>query len=64
MIIPDKPALSLREVAPLLGVSDSTIYAAARDGKLPFPVLKINSRYVVPTKPLLETLGLNDKEVA
>lgn len=63
----DKPTLTLREAASLMGVSNSTMYAAAREGSLPFPVLKVNSRYIVPAKPFLATLGIesdNPKEVA
>ena len=65
--IPDKPTLTLREAAGLMGVGQTTMYAAAREGTLPFPVLKVNSRYVVPAKPFLATLGIepeNPKEVA
>ncbi|HCG2965964.1 helix-turn-helix domain-containing protein [Corynebacterium striatum] len=56
--------MTLREAAKIYGIGQSTAYEAARKDALPFPVLKVNSRYIVPTKPLLETLGLNDKEVA
>lgn len=67
MQVPAKPTISLREAAKLLGVGDSTMYAAAREGSLPFPILKVNSRYIVPAKPFLATLGIesdNPKEVA
>lgn len=60
----EKPTMTLREAAKIYGIGQSTAYEAARKDALPFPVLKVNSRYIVPTKPLLETLGLNDKEVA
>lgn len=67
MTLPTSPTISLREAAKLLGVGDSTMYAAAREGSLPFPILKVNSRYIVPAKPFLATLGIesdNPKEVA
>ncbi|MBK4149824.1 helix-turn-helix transcriptional regulator [Corynebacterium segmentosum] len=53
-----KTAYTIREAASLMGVSNSTMYAAAREGTLPFPVLKVNSRYIVPAKPFLATLGI------
>lgn len=52
--------VSLREAAKLLGVSNSTAYAAARNGSFPVPVLKIGGRYAVPAKPLLDALGLDE----
>lgn len=64
---PSKAAYTIREAASLMGVSNSTMYAAAREGTLPFPVLKVNSRYIVPAKPFLAALGIesgNPKEVA
>ena len=65
--IPDSPTLTLRKAAELMGVGQTTMYAAAREGTLPFPVLKVNSRYIVPTKPFLAALGIESevpKEVA
>lgn len=67
MNVPNKPTLTLREAAKLYGIGASTAYQAAREGTLPFPVLKVNSRYIVPAKPFLATLGIesnNPKEVA
>lgn len=61
MTLPDKPTLTVPEVAKLIGISVSSAYAAARDNTFPFPVLKIGGRYVVPRKPLLETLGMTDE---
>lgn len=54
------PTLSIPEAAKLLGISRSSAYGAARTGNFPAPVLKINGRYVVPTKPLLDALGLDE----
>lgn len=52
--------VSIPVAANLLGISRSSAYEAARTGKFPTPVLKINGRYVVPTKPLLDALGLDE----
>lgn len=60
MTLPDTPTLTVPEVAKLIGISVSSAYAAARANAFPFPVLKINGRYVVPRKPLLNTLGITD----
>ncbi|MGV0390074.1 helix-turn-helix transcriptional regulator [Corynebacterium phoceense] len=64
MVLPNKPTLNLREAAPIMGVSASTLYAAAREGNLPFPVLRINTRYVVPAKPFYEALGMTPQAAA
>lgn len=63
----EKPTMTLREAAKIYGIGQSTAYEAARKDALPFPVLKVNSRYIVPTKPFLATLGIepdNPKEAA
>lgn len=54
-----KATLTLRECAPIIGISQSSMYAAAKKGDLPFPVIKIGGRYVVPTKPFLKALDLD-----
>lgn len=51
--------LTLPEAAALLGISRSTAYHAAAADKFPVPVIRVGSRYVVPTKPLLDLLGLD-----
>lgn len=56
--------VTIREAAKLLGIGTSSAYEAARNGKFPTPVLKINGRYVVPTKPLLDALGLEELPAA
>ncbi len=38
---------TLSEVATMLGISRSTVYQMAGEGRLPFPVLKLSHRYVV-----------------
>lgn len=60
MTLPDKPTFTIPEVAKVIGISVSSAYAAARSDAFPFPVLKIGGRYVVPRKPLLNTLGITD----
>lgn len=55
-----KPTVSLTQAAALLGIGRSSAYAAAREGAFPTRVIKINGRYVVPTKPLLDLLGLDE----
>jgi len=54
------PTVSVARAAGVLGVSPSTFYRAVTEGNPPVPVLKIGSRIVVPTKPLLELLGLDE----
>lgn len=54
------PTLTIPEAAALLGIGRSSAYEAARTGKFPTPVLKISGRYVVPAKPLLDALGLDE----
>ncbi|WP_301925161.1 helix-turn-helix transcriptional regulator [Corynebacterium glaucum] len=62
MKLPTTPAISLSEAASLLGIGRSTAYNYAREGNFPVPVFRVGSRYVVPTRPLLEALGLNREE--
>lgn len=52
--------ISVPRAAQLLGISASGAYTAARAGKFPTKVIQIGGRYVVPTKPLLELLGLDE----
>lgn len=52
--------ITIGEAAQLLGISRSSAYEAARTGNFPTPVLKISGRYVVPTKPFLDALGLDE----
>ncbi|WP_288863665.1 helix-turn-helix domain-containing protein [uncultured Corynebacterium sp.] len=54
------PTVSIPVAAALLGISRSSAYEAARKGNFPSRVIKINGRYVVPTKPLLDALGLDE----
>lgn len=50
----------LRTAARALGVSKSTAYALAQKGEFPTRVVKIGSRYVVPTADLRALLGLSE----
>lgn len=51
--------VTLSEAAEILGIGRTLSYEAARHGKFPVRVIKIGGRYVVPTKPLLDLLGLD-----
>ena len=50
--------MSVSEVADLLGVGRSTMYQAVRRGEI--PVIKIGKRYLVPTAPLAQLLGIEE----
>ncbi|MDK8831607.1 helix-turn-helix transcriptional regulator [Corynebacterium striatum] len=52
--------VSVRQAATLLGISFSSAYAAIRADNFPTKVIQIGGRYVVPTAPLLELLGLDE----
>ncbi|WP_276687261.1 helix-turn-helix transcriptional regulator [Corynebacterium casei] len=58
--MPYPPTIGIRQAAELLGIGSSSAYAAARKGNFPTKVIHIGGRYVVPTKPLLELLGLDE----
>lgn len=53
-------SLTLAEAASILGIGRSTAYAAARNGTFPTKVIQIGGRYIVPTKPLLDLLGIEE----
>lgn len=52
--------VSVRQAATLLGISFSSAYAAIKAGNFPTNIIQIGGRYVVPTAPLLELLGLDE----
>lgn len=54
----------LRTGARALGIGNSTAYALAQQGKFPTRVLRLGSRYVIPTAELLELLGIKAEQVA
>ncbi|MHA2789683.1 helix-turn-helix transcriptional regulator [Corynebacterium sp. S7] len=60
MGIPTTPTITLTEAAEILGVAKSTAYQAAREGTFPVKLGRVGTRYIVPTKPLLEFLGLDN----
>ncbi|MBB0969752.1 DNA-binding protein [Dietzia aerolata] len=47
-----------------IGISKSSGYAAAKAGTFPCRVVRIGSRYVVPTAGLRELLGMTDVAAA
>lgn len=54
-----KPTITASAVAPFVGMSKSAVYAAIRDDKFPFPVLRIGGRIVIPTAPIRDALGID-----
>lgn len=60
MSLPTTPTVTLTYAAQLLGIGRSTAYTAARNGEFPTQIIKIGGRYIVPTKPLLDLLGLDE----
>lgn len=54
------PTLTVAESAKILGISVSSAYSAIRSNEFPAKVLKIGNRYVIPTKPFLQALGLDE----
>lgn len=48
--------------ASALGISKSSAYTAAANGTFSCPVIKVGSRYVVPTAGLKALLGLADRQ--
>jgi excisionase family DNA binding protein len=58
----DRPTVTIPEAAALLGVSKSSIYRAAHAGT--FPVVRVQSRFVVPTAALARLLELEPLDPA
>lgn len=54
------PTITIGQAADLLGIGTSSAYAAVRTGKFPTKVIQIGGRYVIPTKPLLDLIGLDE----
>ncbi|MGP5242520.1 helix-turn-helix transcriptional regulator [Corynebacterium flavescens] len=54
------PTISVHRAAAMLGIAPSSAYAAIRNNNFPTPVIQIGGRYVVPTKPFLALLGLDE----
>jgi excisionase family DNA binding protein len=57
----DRPTVTVPEAAAILGVSKASIYRAARSGT--FPIVRVQSRMVVPTAALARLLGLDGPPV-
>jgi len=51
-----RPTITVRQYAAFVGVSKDTAYEAAQRGEL--RVLHLGRRVLVPTAPVLESLGL------
>lgn len=56
-----RPTTTVAVVAPLLGMSASSVYAAVKNGSFPFPTLKIGGRVIIPTAPIREALGFTNE---
>lgn len=54
----------LQTAARAIGISKSSAYAAAKSGTFPCRVIRVGSRYVVPTAGLRELLGITDEAAA
>lgn len=54
----------LRTAFSVTGMGASTGYAAAKKGELPFAVLTLGRKYVVPVAGLLAALGIEDTAAA
>jgi predicted DNA-binding transcriptional regulator AlpA len=52
----EEPTLSLPRVASILGVSAAAVYKWHAEDRLPFAVIELGGRYVVPTIPFLKWL--------
>jgi hypothetical protein len=56
-----QPTLTIRDAGALLGIRIKVCYELARRGEFPVPILRLGSYYRVPTRPLLDLLGLLDE---
>jgi len=54
----------LQTAARALGISKSSAYSAARSGTFPCRVIRVGSRYVVPTAGLRALLGVTEGTAA
>ena len=52
--------ISVQVAGRLLGMSVASVYRAIRSGDFPTPARKVNGRYIIATKPLLDFLGLDE----
>lgn len=51
--------LSIQQAALCLGISTSTAYRLADQNRFPVPILRVGGQYKVPSRPLLQSLGLD-----
>ena len=53
------PSISGADFATLLGVNQQTVANAAEAGQLPFESIRVGQRWVFPSRPIREFLGLS-----
>lgn len=51
------PTIIIPDLAPIVGMSTSSIYASLKSGTFPFPHHRIGGRVIIPTAPIREALG-------
>ena len=49
----------IRTAGEIFGLSATQAYEAAKAERLPFPVLRVGVRYIVPVAPILQLLGID-----
>lgn len=58
--MPTPTTVTAPTAAALLGMSVASVYRAIRSGDFPTTAHRINGRYIIPAKPLLDFLGLDE----
>lgn len=58
--MPTPTTVTVPTAAVLLGMSQSSVYRAIREGNFPTPAHQIGGRYIIPARPLLDFLGLDE----
>lgn len=53
------PTIDVAQAAPLLGVSTWAAYESIKRGDFPVEVLRLGRKIRIPTRPLLDRLGLS-----
>jgi predicted DNA-binding transcriptional regulator AlpA len=56
------PALTTAQAAELLSVPTAHLWKLVREGSAPVPVLRIGRSLRWPTRPIIEALGLVDRD--
>lgn len=54
------PTIPVQVASKLLGISVTSVYRSIKDGVFPTPASRVNGRYVIATRPLLDFLGLDE----